>query len=163
NYNRVARSVRSPLPLRKFFFNHENCFATVREEGSSAIVDAPCADGGGRTRIPRSEHARCAPDREWRGATRPARGGRSVAGVERIRRGRVPSCRAPCKHGGVARQASGVVRARTRAERSVAGRRTEGRARGAGLRSKARRLIASRAVARRSEATWHGASDRGRR
>src|SRR2546428_9313941 len=28
----------------------------------------PCADGGGRERMPRFEHARCAPDCEWRGA-----------------------------------------------------------------------------------------------
>ena len=54
----------------------------------------PCADGGGRKRIPRPEHARGAPDCGWRGATPPARGGRSVAGVESIRRGRLPSCRA---------------------------------------------------------------------
>ena len=43
---------------------------------------------------PRPEHARGAPDDEWRGAASPARGGRSVAGVERIRRRRLPSCRA---------------------------------------------------------------------
>ncbi len=30
----------------------------------------PCADGGGRKRIPGPEHARGAPDRAWRGATR---------------------------------------------------------------------------------------------
>src|SRR5262245_20538423 len=54
----------------------------------------PRADGGGRERSPRLEHARGAPDCEWRGATPPARGGRSVAGVESARRGRVPSCRA---------------------------------------------------------------------
>ncbi len=54
----------------------------------------PCADGGGRKRIPRPEHARGAPDCAWRGATPPARGGRSVAGVEGARRGRLPSCRA---------------------------------------------------------------------
>jgi hypothetical protein len=41
-----------------------------------------------------AEHARCAPDCAWRGASPPARGGRSVAGVERIRRGRLPSRRA---------------------------------------------------------------------
>jgi hypothetical protein len=29
----------------------------------------PCTDGGGRQRIPRPEHPRCAPDCEWRGAT----------------------------------------------------------------------------------------------
>ena len=34
----------------------------------------PCADGGGRKRIPRPEHARGAPDCAWRGATPPARG-----------------------------------------------------------------------------------------
>ena len=59
---------------------------------------APCrypgADGGGRKRIPRPEHARGAPDRAWRGAPPPARGGRGVAGVDGARRGRVPSCRA---------------------------------------------------------------------
>ena len=54
----------------------------------------PGADGGGRKRIPRPEHARGAPDRAWRGAPPPARGGRSAAGVEGARRGRVPSCRA---------------------------------------------------------------------
>ena len=42
-------------------------------------------------------------------------------------------------HGGLARQASGVVRARTRAGRSVAGRRTEGHARRARIRIEARR------------------------
>src|SRR6266550_2467873 len=41
----------------------------------------PCTDGGGRKRIPRSEHARRAPDYEGKGATPPARGGRSVAGI----------------------------------------------------------------------------------
>jgi len=54
----------------------------------------PCADGGGRKRISRVEHARGAPDCEWRGAPPPARGGRGVAGVESARRGFVPSCRA---------------------------------------------------------------------
>src|SRR5437762_3388759 len=54
----------------------------------------PCAVGGGRKRLSRAEHARCAPDREWRGATPPARRGRSAAGVESVRRGRLPSCRA---------------------------------------------------------------------
>ena len=52
----------------------------------------PCADRGGRQRIPRPEHARCAPDCEWGGTTAPARRRRSGAGVKRIRRGRVPSC-----------------------------------------------------------------------
>ena len=41
-----------------------------------------------------AEHAGGAPDRAWRGATPPARGGRSTAGVESARRRRVPSCRA---------------------------------------------------------------------
>ena len=80
----------------------------------------PCADGGGRKRIPRPEHARGAPDRAWRGAAAPARGGRGAAGVESARRGRVPPCRAGRRHGGLARDAPGVVRARTRAGRSVA-------------------------------------------
>ena len=99
----------------------------------------PCADGRGRKRMPRSEHARCAPDRGWRGATPPARGGRSAAGVESIRRGRLPPCRAPRRHGGLARDASRVVRPRARAGRSVARRRPEGHARGAGIRREARR------------------------
>jgi hypothetical protein len=54
----------------------------------------PCADRGGRERVPRPEHARRAPGCRWRGAIPPARGGRSLAGVESARRGRVPSCRA---------------------------------------------------------------------
>ena len=116
----------------------------------------PGADGGGRKRAPRPEHARRAPDRERRGAAPPARGGRSAAGVEGVRRGRLPSRRARRRHGGLARDASGVVRARTRAGRSVAGRRAEGRARRARLRSEARRRIASRAVASRSRAASRG-------
>ena len=43
------------------------------------------------------------------------------------------------RHGGLARKASGVVRARTRAGRSVAGRRAEGHARRAGIPREARR------------------------
>ena len=78
-------------------------------------------------------------DREGRGATPPARGGRSVAGVERVGRGRVPSCRACRRHGGLPRNAAGVVRARPRAGRSVARRRFEGRARRARIRSEGRR------------------------
>src|SRR5262249_15089075 len=71
-----------------------------------------------------------------RGASPPARGGRSVAAVESIRRGRVPSCRAPCMQSGLAHKASGVVRALTRPGRSVARTRAEAHARGAGIRSK---------------------------
>ena len=51
----------------------------------------------------------------------------------------LPSCRARRTHGGLARQASGVVRARTRAGRGVARRRAEGHARHAGIPGKARR------------------------
>ena len=54
----------------------------------------PGADGGGRKRIPRPEYAGGAPDCAWRGATAPARGGRSAAGVEDAGRGRLPLCRA---------------------------------------------------------------------
>ena len=54
----------------------------------------PCADGGGRKRIPCSEHTGSAPDCERRGATPPARRGRSVAGVESACGGRVPLCSA---------------------------------------------------------------------
>ena len=68
--------------------------ALARAERAARHARHPGADGGGRQRIPRPEHARGAPDCERRGATPPARGGRSVAGVERIRRRRVPSCRA---------------------------------------------------------------------
>ena len=80
-----------------------------------------------------------------------------------LRRGRVPSRRAPCRQGGLARHASGAVRARTRAGRSVAGRRAEGRARRARLRLEGHRRIASRAVARRGRAASRGAPDAGRR
>ncbi len=99
----------------------------------------PCADGGGRKRIPRPEHASGAPDCAWRGAAPSARRSRSVAGVESARRGRVPPCRARRAHGRFARNTSGVVRARTSAGRSVARRRAEGCAPGAGIRSKVRR------------------------
>ena len=68
--------------------------ALARAERAARDAGDPGADGGGRERIPRPEHARRAPDRERRGATPPARGGRGVAGVERLRRGRLPSCRA---------------------------------------------------------------------
>ena len=68
--------------------------ALARAERARAPRTYPCADGGSRKRMPRPEHARRAPDCEWRGATPPARGGRSVAGVESTRRGRLPSCRA---------------------------------------------------------------------
>ena len=68
--------------------------ALARAERAARQARYPCADGGGRKRIPRPEHARGAPDCAWRGAAPPARGGRSVAGVEGARRGRVPSCRA---------------------------------------------------------------------
>src|SRR5437762_2007872 len=54
----------------------------------------PCADGGGGQRSARPEHARCASDCQWPGATPPARGRRSVAGIQSVRRGRLPSCRA---------------------------------------------------------------------
>ena len=76
---------------------------------------------------------------EWRGAACPARGGRSGAGVAGIRRRCLPSCRARRRQGGLARPASGAVRARPRAGRSVAGRRAEGHARRARLRIEARR------------------------
>ena len=56
-----------------------------------------------------------APDRAWRGTPPPARGGRSAPGVRGARRGRVPPCRAGRRHGGLARDAPGIVRACTRA------------------------------------------------
>ncbi len=65
-------------------------------------------------------------------------------------------------HGGLARQASGAVRARARARRSVAGRRREGHARRARLRIEVRRRVASRAAARRNGAAAQSASDAGR-
>ena len=71
----------------------------------------PGADRGGRERVPRSEHAGRAPDRERRGAGAPARGGGGGAGVEGLRGGRVPPCRARPRPGGLARTASGAVRA----------------------------------------------------
>ena len=75
------------------------------------------------------EHARCTPDCARQGATSPAREGRKIVGIESAHRGCVPSHRVPCKQGGLARKASGVVRARTRAGRSVAWRRNKGCAR----------------------------------
>ena len=64
------------------------------------------------------------------------------------------------RHGGLAREASGVVRARTRAGRSVARRRAAGHARRARIPGEARRRIASRAVAGRNRAAAHDAADR---
>jgi hypothetical protein len=69
-------------------------------------------------------------DCEGRGTTPPAQGGRSVAGVEHIRGGCLSSCGASRRHGDLAREASSVIRARTRARGSMAGRRTEGSSRG---------------------------------
>ncbi len=68
--------------------------ALARAERAAQRGGYPCAEGGGRKRIARPEHARGAPDRARRGATSAARGGRSAAGVEGARRGRVPLCRA---------------------------------------------------------------------
>ena len=42
--------------------------ALARAEHRRARGRYPCADGGGRKRIPPAEHARGAPDRAWRGA-----------------------------------------------------------------------------------------------
>ena len=78
------------------------------------------ADGGDRKRICRPQHARRAPDRPWRGAAPPARGGGSVAGVGGAHRRRLSLCRTRRAHGGVAGKASGVVRACARAGRGVA-------------------------------------------
>ena len=68
--------------------------ALARAERAAREARHSGADGGGRKRMPRAEHARGAPDRAWRGAAPAARGGRSAAGVEGARRGRVPPCRA---------------------------------------------------------------------
>ena len=103
--------------------------ALARAERAARQAGIPALTAEVESASPRPEHARGAPDCAWRGAPPPARGGRSVAGVEGARRGRVPSCRARRTHGGLARKASGVVRARTRAGRSVARRRAEGHAR----------------------------------
>ena len=54
----------------------------------------PGADGGGRKRVARPEHARGAPDRARRGAPAAARGGRGAAGVEGARRRCLPPRRA---------------------------------------------------------------------
>ena len=66
--------------------------ALARAEACSAARAHPGADGGGRQRISGSEYACRAPDCGRQGAARPARGGRSIAGVEDIRRRRLPSC-----------------------------------------------------------------------
>ena len=68
--------------------------ALVRAERAARHAGIPGTDGGGRARVSRPQHTGGAPDREWRGAAAPARGGRSVAGGERRRRRCVPSCRA---------------------------------------------------------------------
>ena len=76
-----------------------------------------------------------------RGASPPARGGRGAAGVESIRRGRVAvDVVRGGRHGGPRwRRVPVLSRARTRAGRSVAGRRTEGHARRARILIEARR------------------------
>ena len=48
--------------------------ALARAERAARARRYPCADGGGRKRIPRPEHARGAPGCAWRRATPPARG-----------------------------------------------------------------------------------------
>ena len=68
--------------------------ALARAERAARHARIPALTAEVESASPRPEHARGAPDCAWRGATPPARGGRSVAGVEGIRRGRVPSCRA---------------------------------------------------------------------
>ena len=123
----------------------------------------PRADGGGRERVPRPEHARRAPDRERRGAAPPARRGRSVAGVEGLRRGRVPSCRA--RRAARWSRSPGVrccSRSHARwAKRGRATSRGTRSSRAPSDRSIADR-IASRAAARRGRAASHGAADAGR-
>ncbi len=113
--------------------------ALARAERAARQAQIPGADGRSRERGPRPEHARCAPDCARRRATPPARGGRRIADIESLRRGRVPPCRASRRQGGLARNASGVVRAGSRASRGVAGRRSQGHARCAGIPSQARR------------------------
>ena len=110
---------------------------TAEVESASLVLNTPAA------RLIASGEERLA----------PARGGRSVAGVGRIRRRRVPSssCVTAATVVSLATR-PGVVRARPRAGRSVAGRRAAGHARRARLRSEARRRIASRAAARRGRA-----------
>ena len=68
--------------------------ALDRAERAARHARIPALAAEVEQRISRPEHARRAPDCPWRGATPPARGGRSVAGVEGIRRRRVPPCRA---------------------------------------------------------------------
>src|SRR5499427_6066415 len=105
------------------------------------------ADGRSRERLSYPRCARGAPDLRWRGASAPARRSRRSACGESARRGRVPSCRTRRAHDRLAGQAPGIVRARPRAGRGVAGRCAEGHARGAGIRREARRRIASSAAA----------------
>jgi len=66
-------------------------------------------------------------------------GDREPARVEGIRGRRLPQCRASHRHGDLAREAPGIVRARTRAGRSVAARRAERHARRARIPAKTRR------------------------
>ena len=118
------------------------------------------SDGGGRKRGADLEDAGGTSDCGRRRAPAPARGRRTAAGVERARRGRVPSRRARSPHGICAGAATGAVPARTRAWRSVAGRRDARRAGRSGIWSQTRRRIASGAASRRdgtaSRETAHG-------
>ena len=68
--------------------------ALARAERAARDAGIPALTAEVESASLRPEHARGAPDCAWRGATAPARGGRSAAGVEGARRGRVPSCRA---------------------------------------------------------------------
>ena len=124
----------------------------------------PRADSGGRERIPRRGHPRCAPDCQRRRAAPPARGGRDAAGVESASSSTraVMSCGRNARSVSLARRPVLFALARALGEAwpgDVAERRA-GRAR---IRLEVRRRIASRAAASRNRAAAQGASDAGRR
>ncbi len=122
----------------------------------------PCARRGSRKRIARLADPRCAPNCRRRRASSPARGSRSFAGVGGIRGGCLPQRRASGRHGHLAGDASGVVRAGTNARRSVARRRAAAPAPRPGIRSETRRRIPSRALASRDRAASPVAANAGR-
>ncbi len=94
--------------------------ALARAASAARHAGIPALTAEGRKRTARPEYACCTPDCRWRGTTPAARRRRSVAGVESLRSGRLPLCRTPRGHGDLAREASGVVRARSRVGRGVA-------------------------------------------
>ena len=120
------------------------------------------ADRGSPKRASRAGPARRTLDRARRRTGSSARRGRGAAGFHRARRGRMPLRRARYACGGPAGAATGVVRARAGAGRSLAGRCAAGHTHCAGVPHQARGRVASRAPAGRDRAAAHAARGGGR-